>query len=152
MASQLTSLRIVYSTNYSGADQRKHQSSSSLAFVRGIHRWPVNYPHKGPVTRQIFPSDNVIMCTKIYSGKSKVGEWQYAKGPSQKYRGGQNKKAIKRIEYSHSFAVVCFLVVISTDHMDYRDNFSIFFEFGFTDSGTIIRLPQLPRSNSEGYG
>ena len=37
MASQITSLAIVYSTVYSGADQRKHQSSVSLAFVRGIH-------------------------------------------------------------------------------------------------------------------
>ena len=41
MASQITSFTIVYSTVYSGADQRKHQSSASLAFVRGIHRWPV---------------------------------------------------------------------------------------------------------------
>ena len=41
MASQITSLAIVYSTDYSGTDQRKHQSSTSLAFVRGIHRWPV---------------------------------------------------------------------------------------------------------------
>ena len=55
MASQITSLAIVYSTVYSGADQRKHQSSASLAFVRGIHRWPVNFPHKGPVTRKMFP-------------------------------------------------------------------------------------------------
>ena len=38
MASQITSLTIVYSTVYSGADQSKHQSSASLAFVRGIHR------------------------------------------------------------------------------------------------------------------
>ena len=45
MASQITSLTIVYSTVYSGADQRKHQSSASLAFVRGIHRGPVNSPH-----------------------------------------------------------------------------------------------------------
>ena len=44
-----------------GADQRKHQSSSSLAFVRGIHQWPVNFPHKGPVTRKMFPFDDVIM-------------------------------------------------------------------------------------------
>ena len=51
MASQITSLTIVYSTVYSGADLRKHQSSASLAFVRGIHRWPVNSPHKGPVVR-----------------------------------------------------------------------------------------------------
>ena len=42
IASQITSLTIVYSTVYSGADQRKHQSSASLAFVRGIHRWPMN--------------------------------------------------------------------------------------------------------------
>ena len=52
---------IVYSTVYSGSNQRKHQSSSSLAFVRGIHRWPVNSPHKWPVTRKMFPFDDVIM-------------------------------------------------------------------------------------------
>ena len=48
-------------TVYSGADQRKHQSSASLAFVRGIHRVPMNSPHKGPVTRQMAPFDDVIM-------------------------------------------------------------------------------------------
>ena len=61
MASQITSLTVVYSNVYSDADQRKHQSSASLAFVRGIHRGPVNSPHKGPVTRQMFPFDDVIM-------------------------------------------------------------------------------------------
>ena len=61
MASQITSLTIVYSTFYSGADQRKHQSSASLAFVRTIHRWSVNSQHKWPVTRKIFPFDDVIM-------------------------------------------------------------------------------------------
>ena len=43
-AAQITSLTIAYSTVYSGSDQRKHQSSPSLASVRGIHRWPVNSP------------------------------------------------------------------------------------------------------------
>ena len=61
IASQITSLTIVYSTVYSDADQRKHPSSASLASVRGIHRWPVNSPHKWPVTRKMFPSDDVIM-------------------------------------------------------------------------------------------
>ena len=61
IASQITSLTIVYSAVYSGADQRKHKSSASLAFVRGIHRWPVNSPHKGPVRRKMFPFDDVIM-------------------------------------------------------------------------------------------
>ena len=60
MASQITSLTIVYSTVYSDPD-KKHQSSASLDFVRGIHRWPVNSPHKGPVTRNMFPFDDVIM-------------------------------------------------------------------------------------------
>ena len=45
-ASQIISLSIVFSTVYSDADQRKHQSSASLAFVQGIYRGPVNYPHK----------------------------------------------------------------------------------------------------------
>ena len=61
MASQITSLPIVHVTVYSGADQRKYQSSASLAFVRGIHRGPVNSPHKWPVTRKMFPFDDVIM-------------------------------------------------------------------------------------------
>ena len=61
MASQITSLTIVYSTVYSGIDQRKHQSSASLAFVRGIHRWPVNSPHKGPVMRKMLSLHDVIM-------------------------------------------------------------------------------------------
>ena len=61
MTSQITSLTIVYSTVYSDTNQRKHQSSASLAFVRGIHRWPVNSPHKGPVSRKMIPFDDVIM-------------------------------------------------------------------------------------------
>ena len=61
VTSQIISLTSVYSTVYSGADQRKHQRSASLAFVRGIHRWPVNSPHKGSVTRKMFPFDDVIM-------------------------------------------------------------------------------------------
>ena len=61
MTSQITSITIVYSTVYPDADQRKHQSSASLAFVWGIHRWPANSPHKGPVTRKMFPFDDVIM-------------------------------------------------------------------------------------------
>ena len=58
MAFQNTSLTIVYSGVYSAADQ---QSSASLDFVRGIHRWPANSPHKGPVTRKMFPFDDVII-------------------------------------------------------------------------------------------
>ena len=60
-ASQITSLTIVYSSVYSDADQRKHQSSASLAFISGTHRWPVNSPHKGSGTQKIFPFDDVIM-------------------------------------------------------------------------------------------
>ena len=48
-------------TVYSVTGQTKHQSSASLAFVREIHRWPVNSPHKGPVTREMFPFDDAIM-------------------------------------------------------------------------------------------
>ena len=70
MTSQITSLTTVYSTVFSGADQRKHQSSASLAFVLGIHRGPVNSPHKWPVTRKMFPFDDVIMISMIFLGLS----------------------------------------------------------------------------------
>ena len=71
MASQTTSLTIVYSNVYSVANQRKHQSFASLAFVRGIHWWPVNSPHKWPVTRKMFPFDDVIMISTEW----KIRHW-----------------------------------------------------------------------------
>ena len=61
MASQITGVSIVCPTVGSGADQRIHQSSASLAFVRGILRWPMNSPHRRPVTRKMYPFDDVIM-------------------------------------------------------------------------------------------
>ena len=78
ITSQITSLTIVYSTVYSDADQRKYQSSASLAFVRGIHRGPVNSPHKWPVTREMFPFDDVIMTYQlcmvcVHSGSKVIG-------------------------------------------------------------------------------
>ena len=57
MAYQITSLTIVYSTVGSGSDQKLRVTS----LYAGIHRWPVNSPHKWPVTREVFPFDDVIM-------------------------------------------------------------------------------------------
>ena len=78
IASQITSLTIVYSTVYSSADQSKHQSSASLAFVWEIHRGAVNFPHKWPVTRKMFPFDDVIMKSWVinFSGVNTV-QFQY---------------------------------------------------------------------------
>ena len=60
-ASEMTHISTVCSTVCSGAHQRKHQISSSLAFVRRIHQSPVDFPHQGLVTRKMFPFDDVIM-------------------------------------------------------------------------------------------
>ena len=73
MASQIISLMIVYSNVYSGGNQRKHKSSASLAFVRGIHWWLVNSPHKGAVTWKMFPFDNVIMISAYFHGMMPFG-------------------------------------------------------------------------------
>ena len=59
-ASQITGVSTVCSTVSSGTDRRKHQSSASLAFVRGIHQWPVDSLHKGQITPKMFPFDDVI--------------------------------------------------------------------------------------------
>ena len=82
ITSQITSLTIVFSTFYSDADQRKHLSSPSLAFVRGIHRGPVNSPRRWPVTRKMFPFDDVIMiitvdylCCKLRSRCHESGDY-----------------------------------------------------------------------------
>ena len=60
MASQITGVSSVCSTVCSNADQRKHQSSASLAFLKGIHRSPVDSPQR-PVARKMFSFDDVIM-------------------------------------------------------------------------------------------
>ena len=66
MASQIFGVSTVCFAVCSDADQRKHQSSASLAFVRGIHRWLVNSPHKGPVTRKMFSFGDVFMINLIF--------------------------------------------------------------------------------------
>ena len=83
VVSQITSPTIVYSTVYTGTDQRKYQSSASLAFVRGIHRGPSNSPHNGQVTRKMLPFDDVIMGTSAdrvptHSAKPRVKHLQEA--------------------------------------------------------------------------
>ena len=70
LASQITSLTIVFSTIYLDTNQRKHQNSESLAFVQGIHRRPVNSPHKWPVMRKMFPYDDIIMVEAILLANS----------------------------------------------------------------------------------
>ena len=124
MASQITSLTIVYPTAYSGEDQRKHQSSASLAFVRGIHRWPVNSPHEGPVTRKCFhlmtsscPSTEFIFFQKLRNVKIWFWRWVLAVkiscakkiAANGKVRGGafdvgtDSTNPYKFSDYSHCF-------------------------------------------------
>ena len=77
MASRITSLTIVYPAVYSGPDQRKYQSSASLAFVRGNHRSPVISSHKWPVTLKMFPFDEVIMGYESFVGYLDMIQWLY---------------------------------------------------------------------------
>ena len=106
IASQIISLTIVYSAVYSGADQRKHQSSASPAFVRGIHRWPVNSPHMWPVTREMFIFDDVILCLLI-------DHWSSASPPNRSrfhhvLRSSSEKRGFARFQHH---AAVCDRVI-----------------------------------------
>ena len=110
MASEIPSLTIVYSTVYSGADQRKHQSSTSLAFVRGIHQWPVTSPHKWPVTRKMFPLDDVIMVASTFLCKQMIIGEKYTEGYSNV------EKCWDNVCYSNTFKRwqwIYFLTMIS---------------------------------------
>ena len=76
------SLTIVYSIVYSGEDQRKHQSSTSLAFVRWIHQGLMNSLHKWPVTQKMFPLDDVTMDSVDWLWLSD-DIWQHRSGTTQ---------------------------------------------------------------------
>ena len=80
MASQITSLTIVYSTVYSVADQRKTSKFRLTGLCGGIHRGPVNSPHKWPVTRKMFPFDDVIMDTARYQASSEFSLIDFGNG------------------------------------------------------------------------
>ena len=77
MASQIASVSILYSTVCSGTNQRKHQSPASLAFLRGVRRWPVDPPHKGPVTRKMYPFYDVIIIYRQLSWEGTQCCYQY---------------------------------------------------------------------------
>ena len=131
MAYQITGVSIVYSIVGSGVDQRKHQSYASLAFERGIHRWPVNSPHKKPVTRKMFSFDDVIMdCiamylqakpifhhnlrTQIIKKNSKRGHFQAA--PCLTKHVFKKKKKKKNWQYA-SWGVTCIIIWRLRGHM-----------------------------------
>ena len=105
MAFQITSLTIVFSTGYSGADQRKHQSSASLAFC-----WPVNSPHKRPVTRNMFPFDDVITWKYLINDTkqiyiiSKQYKFQYIACLKQIVYAKSHEKAITILSAVHHWS------------------------------------------------
>ena len=105
IASKITRLTIVYSTVYSDADQRKHKSSASLAFVSGIHRGPVNSPHKWPVTRKMFPLDDVIMISL------------YKRFCYQEANCKMSNEDIVRINYDHELALLFWSLLWSRHDM-----------------------------------
>ena len=109
MASQINSLTIVYSTVYSDADQRKHQSSESLVIVRGIHRGPVNSPHKWPVTQKMIPFDDVIM-RNVWPCIYGIGMCKYVKWNEVRGNLGRICKIIKKQIRWHAIAVASWLL------------------------------------------
>ena len=124
-SSQINSFANVYSTLYSGADQRKHLSSASLAFVWGIHRWRLNSPHKGPVTRKILPFDDVtnnqnsLAMTHEVHSEFGCGEFLAPKtkhaGPAKAYKSVLSRMYLAPMEWKH-FLRYWFLWGESTGH------------------------------------
>ena len=150
IASQITNLTIVYSTVYSGADQRKHESSASLAFVRGIHRGPVNSPHKWPVTRKVFPFDDVIMLTQpLKLMRSMTGNCLPL--PTASWSGSSINTVYPK-KYAHGFVVLCFVAVMQSFIMNSHEVFIHIHQGCFAGTGAIVRLPQCQWSKPDGYG
>ena len=162
MASQFTSLTIVYSTVYSDANQRKHQSPATLAFVRGIHRWPVKSPHKGPVTRKMFPFHDVIMgyvkisfCCSAELKPMENGEWTLA---VYNYRscdwftgvgGGISAQSVASMNSSHANRYRYFWIICQLSSVRFNPLFSIWCLFRHRPKETSkLRATGLCEGNS----
>ena len=114
MASQITTSRLFTESSVQAQIKKKHQSSAPLAFLRGIHPWPVNSPHKGPVTRKMFAFDDVIMEGK----ECRVLKWKYSALSSNSY-----PISLKlQICPDAKFAVIFSGVVITNIFDDTSDN------------------------------
>ena len=134
VASQITSLTIVYSKVNSGTDDRKHQSSASLAFVLGIHRWPVNSPHKWPVTRKMFPFDDVIM-QNIVITIDVVAPNEASHSAKRSLLQSSNYFALN-LKRSSIFKMFCWSVII---------------ENGVTTNPTAVHVDGMPRKRLPHY-
>ena len=150
LASQITSLAVVYSIVYSGVNQRKHQSSASLAFVREIHRGPVNFPPKWPVTRKMFPFDYVIIMSYMLWGVICTSAWFIALGDYRIIPGGPHTVYPKK--YAHGFDMLCFVVVMQSFIMNSYEVFIHIHQGCFAGTVAIVRLPQCQWSKPDGYG
>ena len=132
VASQITSLTIVYSTVDSDPDQRKHQSSASLTFVWGIHRGPVNTLHKWPVTRKMFhlmtSSWSHVMNTSCWPWHTlehitMLQEWKSIEfhWPNilfkilRQRRNGRNFWKLKIVVFLTNFTEICLICPINND-------------------------------------
>ena len=108
---QITSLAIVYSTVYSGADQRKHQISAPLAFEWGIHRGPVNSPYKWPVTRKMFPFDHGVESIRGFA-LIIISYFRVASLPQCHEVYGHNwpaTKIVQNVKWMHTYGNTCYL-------------------------------------------
>ena len=135
MVSQITGVTIVFSTVCSGADQRKRHSAS-LTFVRGIHRWPLNSPHKWPVTRKMFPFDDVFMIVTIQwvmsSGSYNWGHHPHPRTGLHGPRCPPSEKGIEAEEKWQSLSRPHFQPqFLEWKWRNLNSNFTESFDFGF---------------------
>ena len=102
-----------HSIVYPDADKRKHQSYALLASLQGIHRSPVNSPHKWPVTRKMFPFDGVIMLTVRYTGND------FSRCTvSAKHTFVDNIVQVQNLEYLNIFANINILRAICATSLE----------------------------------
>ena len=141
MASQITSPAIVYSTVYSHADQRKHQSSVSLAFVRGIHLGPVNSPHKWPVMRKMFPFHDLIMNTGCLIINARIFKLVKRASTCRSGRPSLSVNLISTSVYIHPALLLAWTLKCMQNNVSVTMKTHFFYEWG--DSAMIFTSAEL---------
>ena len=146
MASQITSLKIVWSS----ADQRKHQISASLAFVRGIHQWPVNFSRKCPVMRKMFPFDDVIVFWFIYRRVWSTLRWTVEAKKNIKFRCNKTfSNNTLYWEYIFVYTNALWVLLLSIYKLFFCGNWISESELAFLAFNVLVRLKRFGHWRSQ---
>ena len=105
-------LKISWLQSYPHLPGASEHYSDIIAFVRGINQWPVNSLQKGPVTRKIFPFDDVIMVREFDAQHVSTRKMSFSYAPNNLLVAQFSESVIENIPQIIPFSVGTYKCVV----------------------------------------